>query len=54
MTEMKTLSHIKILYQQVPNPEPLEKRLMGRTAVPLLATGSTGSDGWLKPRSLMI
>lgn len=44
MTERKTLSYIKMLYQQLPNPEPLENKLMGSTAVPLLVTGSVGSD----------
>lgn len=44
MTELKTLSHIKMLYQQLPNPEPLENKLMESTAVPLRVTGSVGSD----------
>lgn len=43
MTEMKTLSHIKILYKQLPNPKPLEDKLTESTAVPLLAAGSVGS-----------
>ena len=46
MTEVKTLSHIKMLYQQLPNPEHLENELMESTAVPLLSTGCVGSDWW--------
>lgn len=44
MTEVKTLSHIKMLCQQLPNPELLENKLMESIAVLLLATGSVGSD----------
>lgn len=55
MTEMKTLSHIKMLYQQQPNPEPLEIKLMASAAGPLLAIGSARTIGGagLKPRGLM-
>lgn len=44
MTEIKTLNHIKMLYQQLPNPKSLENKLMESTAVPLLVTGNVGSD----------
>jgi hypothetical protein len=44
MTEMKTLSYIKMLCLHQPNPGPLEKKLMPNAAVPLLATGRMGSD----------
>lgn len=47
VTEMKTLNHIKMPYQQLQNPEPVENELMESTAVPLPVTGSVGSDWWL-------
>lgn len=44
MTEMKTLSHIRMICQHQPNPDPLENKLTASAAVPLLATGIVGSD----------